>query len=84
MSEPAFTKEEYKTFNALVKMTSSQNQLARITGRLELGAFVNKHGREKCDAMDAEFKRRSARTKEASSAKLEARRRVMTNRRRAV
>lgn len=63
LSDIQYTRDEYKTFNALVGATSSPNQLGRIQARLKLNAFVKEHGREKCDAMDAEWKRRSARGK---------------------
>ncbi len=42
-----------REFDRLTEMNSSLNQLERIKGRLALRAFIEKHGKEKCDAMFA-------------------------------
>jgi hypothetical protein len=48
-----WTKEEIEEFDKLLNMTASRNQLKRINGRIDMNAFVKKHGKEKCDAMFA-------------------------------
>jgi hypothetical protein len=46
-----YTKAELRKFDRLTDQASSQNQMARISARLALNAFIKEHGREKCDAM---------------------------------
>lgn len=46
-----FTAAEFKQFDVLTLGCSSQNQMTRINSRLKLKAFMEKHGKEKCDAM---------------------------------
>jgi len=46
-----WTKEEITEFDRLIEDVSSQNQLSRISGRFGMQDFVNRHGKEKCDAM---------------------------------
>jgi hypothetical protein len=48
-----WTKEEIDEFDRLLDLTSSRNQMDRISGRIDLNAFVGRHGKEKCDAMFA-------------------------------
>jgi hypothetical protein len=48
-----WTEEEIKEFDRLLGETGSRNQLERIIGRLDMTKFVEKHGKEKCDAMFA-------------------------------
>lgn len=43
--------EELAEFDRLLDMTASRNQMERISGRLDMAKFVEKHGKEKCDAM---------------------------------
>lgn len=42
---------------------SSQNQMARITARLDIKAFQETHGKEVCDAMFAVLQKRDAKQK---------------------
>lgn len=51
MNEINWTKEEIDRFDELVDMVSSRHQVTRISGRLEMEAFIKVHGKEKCDAM---------------------------------
>ena len=55
MAKPSFTQAEYEEFIQLRDLTGSYNQVERVTGRLRLPAFVEKHGRDKCDAMLKKF-----------------------------
>lgn len=48
-----WTKDEIVEFDNLVDAVTSPNQLARITARLDMGKFVQLHGKPKCDAMFA-------------------------------
>lgn len=52
-----WTKAEFARFDRLTMKASSPHQLTRIMGRLALQKFVEKHGKEKCDAMFAELKK---------------------------
>lgn len=52
-SAPTWTEEELREFDRLVDDVSSRNQLTRIDARLKMTAFVEEHGKEKCDAMFA-------------------------------
>jgi len=47
-------------FERLSDMSSSQDQMDRINARLEFPKFIEKHGRELCDEMFAELKRRDS------------------------
>lgn len=41
-----------KRLDALVRMTESPTQgLRRVTGRIRLAQFIEKHGKEACDKM---------------------------------
>ncbi len=54
MTETAeYTEAEFKEFRKLVYMLTSSNQLARINARIDMPGFVERVGREKCDAMYA-------------------------------
>jgi hypothetical protein len=48
-----WTEEEFREFEELVDSGSSRSQLERIHSRIHMPAFIEKHGREKCDAMFA-------------------------------
>ena len=48
-----WTPEELAEFDLLTWMVSSRDQTDRIRGRLDMDKFVEKHGKEKCDAMFA-------------------------------
>lgn len=48
-----WTAQEIVEFDNLVDAVTSPNQLARITARLDMGKFVQLHGKPKCDAMFA-------------------------------
>lgn len=49
MSE--YTKEELDEFRTLVEQCESCHQMDRIHGRLDMPKFVERVGRDKCDAM---------------------------------
>jgi hypothetical protein len=51
MSEVSYTPEELAVFDQLLDAVGSYDQVTRINGRLDMHAFVNLHGKEKCDAM---------------------------------
>lgn len=55
-----YTKEELAEFNRLTNKLSSLNQMHRIEARLDMPKFVEKHGKEKCDAMFVELQRKDA------------------------
>ena len=46
-----YTQEELKEFRRLVQMGESSRQMDRIESRLEIPRFIEKVGRQKCDAM---------------------------------
>jgi hypothetical protein len=46
-----YTKAELKKFRKLVMMGESPIQMERIKSRLQMPGFVERVGREKCDAM---------------------------------
>jgi len=46
-----YTEEELKEFRRLVQMGESSRQIDRIVSRLEMPRFIEKVGRQKCDAM---------------------------------
>ncbi|UKL14839.1 hypothetical protein [Erwinia phage Gungnir39] len=46
-----WSRDELYEFEKLVDSSSSSNQLERINGRLDMRDFIEKHGKEKCDAM---------------------------------
>lgn len=48
-----WTASEITEFDSLVDDVSSASQLARISARMRMREFVDKHGKEKCDAMFA-------------------------------
>lgn len=47
----SWTKKEITEFDKLIEDVSSQDQLSRIRGRLQMQHFVNTHGKDKCDEM---------------------------------
>lgn len=49
--ETTYTTDELDEFRDLVEAGESQNQLERIRSRLALPKFVERVGREKCEAM---------------------------------
>ena len=53
MSAAIHTTEELNEFRALVELSESRNQLDRIEARLNMPRFIERVGREKCDAMFA-------------------------------
>ena len=53
MSDITWTEEELTEFNRLTWELSSRANLSRIVARLDMDAFVQAHGKEKCDAMFA-------------------------------
>lgn len=50
MSE-AWTEDELKEFKRLSELSGSRHQMDRIDARIEMPKFVEKHGKEKCNAM---------------------------------
>lgn len=46
-----YTEEELNEFRDLVEAAESKNQLERIRSRLDMPKFIERVGREKCDAM---------------------------------
>ena len=59
-----WTDEELQEFDRLVNEVSSIRQLERINARLNMPKFIEKHGKEKCDAMFAHLE--SKRKKETT------------------
>lgn len=53
MTEITWTPEELKEFDRLTWDVCSIHQMKRIEGRIAMPKFVEKHGKEKCDAMFA-------------------------------
>jgi hypothetical protein len=53
-----YTKKELAELDRLSWLVSSQRQMERIDGRFRMRDFVAKHGKEKCDLMWDEIKRR--------------------------
>lgn len=53
--KPVWTKDEIRQFDRLVDQQESRDQVLRISGRLQLRAFVKLHGQPKCDAMFAQL-----------------------------
>ncbi len=46
-----YTEADLREFRKLVLMTESRNQMNRSNARIEMPKFIEKHGKEKCDAM---------------------------------
>lgn len=46
-----YTKDELNEFRELVEGGESRDQLRRIRARLDMPKFIERVGREKCDAM---------------------------------
>jgi hypothetical protein len=59
-----WTDEELAEFDRLVDKVSSRNQIQRIESRFEMPKFIEKHGKEKCDAMWAHLQEREAKASE--------------------
>lgn len=55
-----YTKPEIDEFRRLVELGESLRQMDRIESRLEMPRFVERVGREKCDAMFEELKKEVA------------------------
>lgn len=53
-----WTANELLEFERLVDLAGSRNQMDRITSRVEMPAFIEKHGKPKCDSMWAHLKDR--------------------------
>lgn len=53
MTEITWTPEELREFDRITKQMASRDQMDRIRGRIGIKPFVEKHGKEKCDAMFA-------------------------------
>lgn len=51
MSEVTYTQAELKQFRRLVELGESLRQMDRIESRLRMPKFIERVGREKCDAM---------------------------------
>lgn len=51
MDQPTFTDDELNEFRDLVEAAESRSQTERIRSRLEMPKFIERVGREKCDAM---------------------------------
>lgn len=56
-----YTAAELSEFDGITADMSSQDQMTRISARLAIKKFVEKHGKEKCDAMFEELEKRDAR-----------------------
>jgi hypothetical protein len=48
---PEYSKDELDEFRGLVEAGESRQQLERIRSRLEMPKFIQRVGRDKCDAM---------------------------------
>lgn len=46
-----YDKSELDEFRRLIELTESHDQMDRIEGRMSMPAFIEKTGRDKCDAM---------------------------------
>lgn len=58
-----YTPELLRQFDRITLALSSQNQLSRISARMDIKAFQEAHGKEVCDAMFAELQKRDAKRK---------------------
>lgn len=60
-----YSKEELDEFRDLVEAGESRQQLERIRGRLDMPRFIERVGRDKCEAMfevlKAEYKQKPGR-----------------------
>jgi hypothetical protein len=63
MSKKPYTKKMLDEFDHLTMLECSQDQLERITGRNGIRRFINEHGRDICDLMFAELKKRDEASK---------------------
>jgi hypothetical protein len=55
-----YTEGELKKFRKLVNGVSSRDQMERINSRLDMRRFVDRVGKEKCDAMFAQIEKEDA------------------------
>lgn len=51
MEQAKFTEDELNEFRDLVEAAESRSQLERIRSRLDMPKFIERVGRDKCDAM---------------------------------
>lgn len=51
MSEVNYTEEELNELRELVELGESSHQMDRIHSRLDMPKFIERVGKEKCDAM---------------------------------
>ena len=61
MTAKPYTNELLRKFDRLTLRLSSPNQMERINARLDAAEFEKEHGKETCQAMFEELKRRDAR-----------------------
>jgi hypothetical protein len=62
-----YTAAELKAFDRLTQRLSDRDQMKRISARLYMPAFIEKHGKEKCDAMFEALKHRDAKRAQTTS-----------------
>lgn len=60
MTKP-YTRALLRKFARLTEKTSSRDQMARISARLDLERFIKEHGKDTCDAMWTEIKAKDSR-----------------------
>jgi hypothetical protein len=53
-----YTRKLFRQFDRLTQKASSPHQVKRIMGRMELNGFIQKHGKDVCDAMWEELKQK--------------------------
>ena len=63
MSDIKWTDDELAEFDSVTEMGSSLRQMDRIEARFEIKKLIERHGREKCDAMFAELQKRDKKAK---------------------
>lgn len=51
MRAPTWTPEELAEFDRLTEDCASKSRGVRVIGHINMRAFIEKHGKEKCDAM---------------------------------
>lgn len=59
--ETPYTPEMLAEFDHITSRACSPDQVKRIEGRMAVSRFVAQHGKDACDAMFAELKKRDAR-----------------------
>lgn len=55
---PKYSRRTFNEFDRLTALCDSPRQMDRIEGRLALRHFIAKHGRDVCDAMYEELKKK--------------------------